>query len=183
MNIEERVALLNSNNLDLIREKIPSCKDTILGYSLLDLACSRIDVPDDATLIRLLAQEYDRAHLDHSLSLASISGKVNCVRVLLAFGAKIETQLYDKGKPPLGLALDWNHWDCARVLLDHGALRFNANTYLPPSLLAFMAHRERARCAAVAFMGATTKGRRIFLDRNVLQLIGRWVWATRGLLK
>jgi hypothetical protein len=123
--------------------------------------------------------------LDETLCDAAMNGDLNRMRRLIALGANPRGSS-DGQFIPLLFAMSFENrfeeklYECARLLLDYGAPLVSFCETIDP-LLDFVARRERVRCAAVAFMGATTKGRRIFLDRNVLQLIGRWVWATRGL--
>jgi ankyrin repeat protein len=118
-----------------------------------------------------------------ALHRASLRGHVDIVRALLLAGATVDLQDNDR-ETPLYWAIYYNNQECARLLIDFGALIENVQideclTTIPMWIHEFVAARQSCRRAALTLIGihkfhrtSITEGN----DINVIRIIGLIVW-------
>jgi hypothetical protein len=195
----DRVDLLKTQNLDLIRTIVT--KDNVneyddCGYTWLEVACSS-STPDDKIVLECMFECYAGAALKlniYAMRWTAASQKLNCLRVLLSRGIAVDIGVGQIGGTPLECTLRAAYqknciymfgimsrlYRCARVLLDHGAKLSNVmdKAVIPNDAFFFVKRRERARRTGVILMGALKRKRML---RDLIPLIGQWVWSVRGL--
>lgn len=153
--------------------------------------------PDDPSLLDYVISigakicTSDRKHSSCFLPLhvATFKGKPKIVRKLLDYGIS-PNQQDCFGDVPLNVAIRYddkcptNVQLCAKVLIDAGA---NIPTWNHESswIHEFVATRENARGACIAVLGMNkTKGPVVGCNgKDVLRMIGRCLWGTRGQTK
>jgi hypothetical protein len=178
----------NNGNFTHIRNAIDS------GYmsadKLLSHACA-VYTNDNGALITYLVKECNanpmrrETMLMYGLSpfyIACINEKRRCVKAFLSLGVDVNHPSEYDSLGSLDRCL--NRPKCAHLLMDHGArlLRSELNEYEIERYAYLRQSRHVTRTAALALLGALAKGqpKRSLLDRNVSQIIGQWVWTTRG---
>lgn len=109
---------------------------------------------------------------------------------LIRAGAKVDVRSKD-GYTPLAWAISNNGRDCAELLLDSGAKMSNVleKVKIPSWVTEIVTKRQNVKRGLWAFIGVLRKrfllgdaglehigGR---LPRDVINMLSRWVWATR----
>lgn len=155
--------------------------DTFTGLNIVLFLCHC--GPDDPSLLEYVVSigadfESDCGFLP-PLHVAALRGKTKILRKLLDYGISPNQQ--DKHfMVPLQEAFLGDKNACVKVLVDAGADIINAS---PQWVLEFMAAREKVRVACIVVLGLLKTKSQSVGDRNgkdVLRMIGRCLWETRG---
>jgi ankyrin repeat protein len=177
-----------SKNMDYIRAHITSDIINIPddeGYYMLYTACGHAMPEDNGKLISFLLD--CGAHINAcpkvpydltALHLTVVNEKYNCMRILLSRGAAVDSITICK-LTPLSYAIRRRNRRAGRLLLDYGARLENVDksTDVPSWAREFVVGRERARHTGIILMGALKRKR---VHRDLIPLIGQWVWSVRG---
>jgi ankyrin repeat protein len=183
MNHDAIISLLEAQNMDLIRAYFTPANVNVPdepGFTPLRLASS-LYVPDNGAVILHLLEcgaDINAASYRYTpLHYAARAGKMNCMRALLSRGASVD--LGDANhRTPLADTILGGYIDCGCLLLDYGASIANVKDSIqaPAWAYAFVEDRARARQSAVILMRIIRKR----VNRDLIPLIGQWVWASRG---
>lgn len=175
----------------LISPQNVKCVDH-MGHGVLSYVCCFTE-NDDPTIIHHCigkGASIDTDSHGKRLSLLHITaqkGKNKMLRALLDFGV-LDVNGHDRdGRTPLYHTFRRGDTKCARVLLDAGARstfvkEWQTTFFIESRGQEFVIAREMARLAAVTVMGVA-RCKSIVLSgngKNVLWLIARCVWETRG---
>ena len=87
-----------------------------------------------------------RIHSNTALHTACEYGYEDVAHVLIEYGADIEVR-GGHSKTPLMVAMTWNQRECIPLLIEHGASKADAHTYLRPNSLSHGSVKEIARYA------------------------------------
>lgn len=81
------------------------------------------------------------------------------------------------GSSPLAVAMNYHHSLCAELLLDAGA---KVTSAIPDWMKGIVAKRQSVKQGLLAFLGVLRKRFGVgWLPRDLVGLLGRWVWSTR----
>jgi hypothetical protein len=177
--IYDVVNVINSKDMDRIRAYFtPLNVNDFVGnieyhkYRALELACSDLTF-DCVVVVKYMLDCGAVIDTDNiTYHCAAMNGYVECLRVLLARGFPTSYLLH--GRTPLDSAIVYQKRTCARLLLDHGV---HSNKCMPAWITPFEWGRLQARHTGVILMCAL---KRAGMNRDLVPLIGQWVWASRG---
>jgi hypothetical protein len=182
MDFSDSGKLLREQDMDTIRLIITPATNRLVDW--LHYACYS-STPDNGAVVAHILDcgvPVNSTRVNNQgwtvLHYAVNNDKIDCVRVLLSRGADVELQT-GFGDRPLFFSFMNRSMRCARILIDYGAQIITTDRfiYLLPWAFSFSAKRLRVRQTSVVLMGALKMVR---MNRDLIPLIGQWVWATRG---
>lgn len=146
---------------------------------------------EDASLLRYFLEKYPHASTRRLLHLAAYNDKPNMIRELIQLGVNIDERNC-AGHTALHSAVCPRHrsQQCARLLLDAGAAYDPHSSFcdycrpdtlhFPNWLTEFVETRNATRKAATVVLGLYRCCRRRGTNKDVLRIVARCVWSTRG---
>jgi len=107
---------------------------------------------------------------------AAANGRAGCVAILLRHGARVNP-MTEFGWTPLADAVSGGHQQTSQLLLDAGASVDLARerTKIPPWVDAFLHGRKACARVVISILGSSDRQ-----HRDVVRLIGKLIWNTRG---
>lgn len=183
--------------LQLVTRKNANTCSRIGGHGVLALLCCY--GPDDPDLLRHFIELGAPIYVSNATSSrpvsalhhAALRGLHRILRVLLNLGDATLTDMPDwANRTPLYMALQtsrgYKHQKknrdlCALLLLDAGAKVPPTEDFeVPLWVYEFLDMREKLRSGCVALVGVVLKSREHKNKKDVMRIIARCLWATRG---
>lgn len=156
--------------------------------------CLYLDDPDFLRYVLQLGAPLEvEESPQHYLPIHHVASanKSRMLRVLLDFGTPVDARggCYNHTALHIALIVDrrvTHQRETSKMLLDAGAkLAFCFKENVPDWAHAFVANREQTRCGCIIVMGlrisrSNTLGHSSIVNKDVLRIVARCLWSTRG---
>lgn len=178
---EDLERLLRVRDIAGIKTLVP-----VQRHMLLDFVCIHGHDDDAASLIRYMYEMDPKA--TNALYNCAARNKHKMIRELLDVGENVNKPRLANRQTALWHALKWKSNECARVLVDAGA-RIPSNDEaqfiwecvdVPQWVWDFKKTRNATHAGCIIVLGLNRCCRRRDTNKDVLRIIARCVWATRG---